>query len=165
MLLANKNSAAAVVRRVQLELVLGTPAVFAPSPAARAALDKQLRLRGRPAGERQLLYLLRGLMELCLYPGRVRALILSLCSFSAAMGGWVWVGNCCTSCAGQWSCSPTRKERHTGLRCPACCANTLVTVLSLEVVMLLAERVMWQLLSSSAGGEQGPRARILRLDW
>jgi hypothetical protein len=60
----------------QLELVLGTPAVFAPSPATRAALDKQLRLRGRPSGERQLLYLLRGLMELCLYPGRVSACLL-----------------------------------------------------------------------------------------
>jgi hypothetical protein len=51
-----------------LELVLGTPAVFAPSPATRAAVDKQLRLRARPDGERQLLYLLRGLMELCVYP-------------------------------------------------------------------------------------------------
>jgi serine/threonine protein kinase len=54
-----------------LELTLGTPVVFSPSPATRAAVDKQLQLKGRPAGERQLLYLLRGLMELCLYPPRV----------------------------------------------------------------------------------------------
>jgi hypothetical protein len=54
-----------------LELVLGSPAVFAPSSPTRAALDKQLRLRGRGVEERQLLYLLRGLMELCLYPPRV----------------------------------------------------------------------------------------------
>jgi hypothetical protein len=33
-----------------LELVLGSPAVFAPSPATRAAVDKQLQLAGRPAG-------------------------------------------------------------------------------------------------------------------
>eukprot|EP00775_Hariotina_reticulata_P005290 gene5289-5525_t len=55
---------------VMLELVLGSPAVFAPSPPTRAALDKELRLRGKAVEERQLLYLLRGLMELCLYPPR-----------------------------------------------------------------------------------------------
>jgi hypothetical protein len=35
--LTANNATAAVVRRVQLELVLGTPAVFAPSPATHAA--------------------------------------------------------------------------------------------------------------------------------
>eukprot|EP00878_Enallax_costatus_P010077 GHUV01010518.1.p1 GENE.GHUV01010518.1~~GHUV01010518.1.p1 ORF type:complete len:851 (+),score=193.00 GHUV01010518.1:408-2960(+) len=56
---------------VMLELILGTPSVFTPSPATRAAVDKQLHLQGRPTEERQLLYLLRGLMELCIYPPRV----------------------------------------------------------------------------------------------
>lgn len=56
---------------VMLELILGTPAVFTPSQVTRAAVDKQLHLHGRPTEERQLLYLLRGLMELCVYPPRV----------------------------------------------------------------------------------------------
>ncbi len=54
-----------------LELVLATPHVFALSPATRAALDRRLRLRGRPAAERGQLYQLRGMMELCVYPPRV----------------------------------------------------------------------------------------------
>jgi hypothetical protein len=54
-----------------LELVLGTPFVFALPPATRAALDRALRLRARPEGERARLYQLRGMMELCVYPPRV----------------------------------------------------------------------------------------------
>jgi hypothetical protein len=56
-----------------LELVLGTPHVFALSPGTRAALDRALRLQGRPAAERAQLYQLRGMMELCVYPPRVSA--------------------------------------------------------------------------------------------
>ncbi|KAI8471128.1 MAG: hypothetical protein J3K34DRAFT_468469 [Monoraphidium minutum] len=55
---------------VMLELVLGTPHVFALPPATRAALDRSLRLRGRPAAERAQLYALRGMLELCIYPPR-----------------------------------------------------------------------------------------------
>lgn len=45
--------------------------VWALPEATRARLDARLALRGRPAGERALVFLLRGLMEWCVYPPQV----------------------------------------------------------------------------------------------
>lgn len=56
---------------VWLEFVLGTPHVFQLSPATQAALDIRLDLGGKRPGQRQLLYLLRGMMEMCIYPPQV----------------------------------------------------------------------------------------------
>ncbi len=53
---------------VWLELVLGTPHVFHISAAQRARLDARLDLSRKAAADRQLVYLLRGMMEMCLYP-------------------------------------------------------------------------------------------------
>lgn len=53
---------------ILLELVLGSPHVFQLPPSTRAALDLKLQLQGKGDMERHLLYLLRGMMELCIYP-------------------------------------------------------------------------------------------------
>ncbi len=39
----------------------------------RAVIDAKLRMSERSEGDRQLLYLLRGMMEWCIYPPPVRA--------------------------------------------------------------------------------------------
>ena len=57
---------------VFLELILGSPHVFQLSPGTQKVLDAKLHLGGRSQGERQLIYLLRGMMELCIYPPQVR---------------------------------------------------------------------------------------------
>jgi serine/threonine protein kinase len=57
---------------ILLELVLGSPHVFQLPPSTRAALDLKLQLQGKGDMERHLLYLLRGMMELCIYPPLVR---------------------------------------------------------------------------------------------
>lgn len=53
---------------VWLELLLGTPHVFQISARTRALLDARLRLERKSAEDRQQIYLLRGMMELCIYP-------------------------------------------------------------------------------------------------
>ncbi|KAG2490062.1 hypothetical protein HYH03_011527 [Edaphochlamys debaryana] len=53
---------------VWLELVLGTPQVWQLPAATRALLEAKLALRARPDSERHLVFLLRGLMEWCIYP-------------------------------------------------------------------------------------------------
>jgi hypothetical protein len=53
---------------VWLELVLATPHVFQIGTQQQARLDARLGLRAKAAGDRQLVYLLRGMMEMCLYP-------------------------------------------------------------------------------------------------
>ncbi|PNH02892.1 hypothetical protein TSOC_011092 [Tetrabaena socialis] len=57
---------------VWLELLLATPQVWQLPAATRALLEARLALRGRPESERSLLFLLRGLMEWCIYPPQVR---------------------------------------------------------------------------------------------
>jgi serine/threonine protein kinase len=56
---------------VFLELIMGSPHVFQLSPGTQRVLDAKLQLGGRSQGERQLIYLLRGMMELCIYPPQV----------------------------------------------------------------------------------------------
>ena len=51
-----------------LEFILGTPHVFHLDARTRALLDH--RLKPRSEAERQKAYLMRGLMELCIYPPR-----------------------------------------------------------------------------------------------
>ncbi|GIL81024.1 hypothetical protein Vretimale_9291 [Volvox reticuliferus] len=53
---------------VWLELLMATPQVWQLPAATRALLEVRLALRGRPESERQLVFLLRGLMEWCIYP-------------------------------------------------------------------------------------------------
>lgn len=53
---------------VWLELTMGTPHVFQLNPDTAARLDAQLRASGRPPGDTQLLHLLRGMTDLCIYP-------------------------------------------------------------------------------------------------
>jgi len=53
---------------VWLELLLGTPHVFQVSARTRAMMDVKLHLEHKPEEERQRIYLLRGMMELCVYP-------------------------------------------------------------------------------------------------
>ncbi|GIL50633.1 hypothetical protein Vafri_6764 [Volvox africanus] len=53
---------------VWLELLMATPQVWQLPAATRALLEARLALRGRPESERQLVFLLRGLMEWCIYP-------------------------------------------------------------------------------------------------
>ncbi|KAK9815399.1 hypothetical protein WJX72_003040 [[Myrmecia] bisecta] len=53
-----------------LELLMGTPHVFQISAKTRALLHHHLHLDEKSEGERTLAYLLRGYMELCIYPPR-----------------------------------------------------------------------------------------------
>ncbi|KAK9853911.1 hypothetical protein WJX84_000068 [Apatococcus fuscideae] len=55
-----------------LELILGTPHVFDISPRTRVLMQRELNLDGKPQEEQAMLYLLRGYMELCIYPPRPR---------------------------------------------------------------------------------------------
>ena len=57
-----------------LELLLGTPAVLAPSQSARAALSRSPRLARASPADAAALLALRGLMELCIWPPSVRQL-------------------------------------------------------------------------------------------
>ncbi len=41
----------------------------------RALLEVKLALRGRPEGDRQMVFLLRGLMEWCIYPPQAPSLL------------------------------------------------------------------------------------------
>ena len=50
-----------------------------PSPHTRTVMDARLRLGSKTEGERQMLYLLRGLMDWCIYPPQVG-------------GGASWIG-------------------------------------------------------------------------
>jgi hypothetical protein len=54
------------------QLLLGTPHVFQLAPHTRARIDAKLGMAERAEGDRQLLYLLRGMMEWCIYPPPVR---------------------------------------------------------------------------------------------
>eukprot|EP00955_Chlamydomonas_euryale_P087177 364274-Chlamydomonas_euryale.AAC.5 len=58
---------------VWLELLLGSPHVFQLPPHTRALLDAQLDAARRPPGDRELLHLLRGMMEWCVYPPDARS--------------------------------------------------------------------------------------------
>ncbi|CAD7695660.1 unnamed protein product [Ostreobium quekettii] len=51
-----------------LELILGTPHVFHLSARTQALLEQTIDMKARSEAEKQHAYLLRGLMELCIYP-------------------------------------------------------------------------------------------------
>ncbi|GAX83052.1 hypothetical protein CEUSTIGMA_g10478.t1 [Chlamydomonas eustigma] len=53
---------------VWLELIMGTPHVFQLLQHSQSILDAKLRTSRHSSGDRQLLYLLRSLMEWCIYP-------------------------------------------------------------------------------------------------
>ncbi|GMH38468.1 hypothetical protein BSKO_06352 [Bryopsis sp. KO-2023] len=53
---------------VWLEYILGTPLVFHLPGRTRALLDHRLRLSSLPEPERERAYLLRAMMEFCIYP-------------------------------------------------------------------------------------------------
>jgi hypothetical protein len=52
-------------------LTMAAPQVWQLPGSTRAMLDARLALRGRPEAERHLAFLLRGLMEWCIYPPQV----------------------------------------------------------------------------------------------
>ncbi|KAK9817610.1 hypothetical protein WJX74_001274 [Apatococcus lobatus] len=55
---------------IWLELILGTPHVFDISSRTKAIMQRELHLESKTEEVQSLLYLLRGYMELCIYPPR-----------------------------------------------------------------------------------------------